>query len=126
MEETRKDLRRIPNDYFLVFDRHHDNFIGRVLNMSLGGMMLVSEDPMETSKLFHCRMDLPEKVEGHDYITFNAESKWCRMNEHTKMYETGYELKELSAVTRKIIGILLKKWIAVQNATLSSWTTPLR
>ncbi|MBD3218974.1 MAG: hypothetical protein GF310_11920 [candidate division Zixibacteria bacterium] len=126
MEEKRKNVRRIPNDYFLVYDRHHGNFIGRLLNMSLGGMMLVSEGPIETSKIFYCRMDLPEKVQGRNNITFDAVSKWCRMNDNTKMYETGYELKDVSKETREIIGILMKKWIAVQNATLNSWSTPLR
>lgn len=122
MEEQRKNIRRAPNDYYLVFDRENDRFIGRVLNMSLDGLMLVSMEPAKVSDGFKCRMALPEKIDDFNQIEFDAECKWCRKNDESNMYESGYKMKNVSKKDREIIRELLQKWLTVQADSLSSWT----
>ena len=122
MEESRKNERRAPNDYYLVFDRENDRFIGRVLNMSLDGVLLVSMEPVEVSGIFHCIMALPEKIDDCNQIVFDAESKWSRKNESSNMYETGYRFKNISKTDRGIVRELLQRWLTVQSSSLSSWT----
>jgi hypothetical protein len=122
MQDRRKSVRRAPNDYFLVFDREKDRFIGRVLNMSLDGVMLVSMEPIEIGAAYACRLALPEKIEDCNQIIFDAESKWSRRNENSNMYETGYKMKNVSKKDKEIIGELLQKWLLVESESLSSWT----
>lgn len=122
MEEQRKNIRRAPNDYFLVFDRENDRFIGRVLNMSLDGLMLVSMEPVEVPDEFKCRIALPEKIDDCNQIVFDAESKWSRKNGESNMYETGFKMTNVSKIDREIMKELLQKWLTVQTDSLSSWT----
>jgi hypothetical protein len=121
MEERRKSVRRAPNDYFLVFDRENDRFIGRVLNMSMDGVMLVSMEPVKVPAEYTCRMALPEKIDDCNQIIFDAESIWSRRNENSNMYETGLKLKNVSSNDREIIRELLQRWLAVQADSLGSW-----
>lgn len=122
MEEQRKNVRRAPNDYYLVFDRENDRFIGRVLNMSLDGLMLVSMEPVNASEEFKCRMALPEKIDDNNQIIFDAVCKWSRKNDQSNMYESGFKMKNVSTKDREIIRELLQKWLTVQADSLSSWT----
>jgi hypothetical protein len=122
MQDRRKNVRRAPNDYFLVFNRENDRFIGRVLNMSLDGVMLVSMEPVELGATYPCRMTLPEKIDDCSQIIFDADSKWSHKNEDSNMYETGFKMRNVSKNDREIIRELLQKWLTVQPESLSSWT----
>lgn len=122
MEESRKSVRRKPDDYFLVYDRYKDVFIGRLMNMSVDGLMLISEDRNEAGRLFHCRMALPEKIDGHNQITFDATSAWCRLNQNINMYETGYKFENISKNCRAVVKVLMQKWMVCQSDALQSWS----
>jgi c-di-GMP-binding flagellar brake protein YcgR len=121
VESIKRKSREVPNDYFLVYEHQKNEFMGRLLNMSLGGMMLVSEGPVEVEKPFSCRMKLPEVIYGHDFITFEAESRWCKLNNNTRMYETGYQFKNVSAEVEKMIAILMKIWSSANDNSPKTW-----
>lgn len=115
MKEHRKQARAPVNDYFIVFDRHTDEIIGRVMNMTEEGMMVVSEMPTKVSGSFHCRMALPEKLMDKNQVLFDAECKWCEKNQTTGMFESGYQVRQVSAMDREIISLLLQKWINTKS-----------
>ena len=115
MKEQRKQTRAQVSDYFIVFDRHTDEIIGRVMNMTDEGMMVVSEMPTKVSGSFHCRMALPEKLMDKNQVLFDAECKWCEKNQSTGMYESGYQIRQISAVDREIISLLLQKWMNAKS-----------
>jgi len=51
MKNVRKKERGYTNDYFLVFDFDSGEIIGRLLNLTTDGLMLISEDPVELNAL---------------------------------------------------------------------------
>jgi hypothetical protein len=122
MEESRRNVRRKPNDYFLVFNRYKDEFIGRVMNMSIDGIMMYSEEPMEINKLYYCRMALPEKINGLEQIFFDAESMWSKENKNVNMFETGYKIRHIPPQHLEVVKVLMKKWMASQSEALNIWS----
>lgn len=122
MDESRKNVRRTPDDYFLVFDRFKDEFIGRLMNMSVDGMMLISENEIETGKLFQCRMALPEAVEGQNKIIFDATSVWCKLSTNLNMYQAGFKFNNISKNCKQVVRALMQKWMTCQSEALQSWT----
>ncbi len=117
MVERRQKKRETASGYYTVFDTQTDKPLGKVVNLSEEGIMLISEWPVETSQLFHCRMALPEKVLDRRLVVFDAECKWCRMNETAGVYECGYYFQEISAKDQEVIKLLLKAWTSGESET---------
>ena len=114
-EENRNNSRRRVNDYFIVYDRITDNLIGRLIDLSTGGAMMITEEPVEVPCISTCRMALPEKVHGHRQVEFDAEGKWCQRNDITGMYETGYQFINLTRQAEELIQIIMEKWTTEQT-----------
>jgi len=110
MKEKRKHSRQQADDYFIVLEKRTDDILGRIQNMTVTGMMLVSENDIEESKSFDCRMALPEVVLGRDQVFFTAECRWCHKNETYGWYEVGFEFKGVSEKDSAVIDQLLRRW----------------
>ena len=114
-EEKRNNSRKRVNDYFTVHDRVTDNLIGRLIDISLGGAMMITEEPVEIPCICSCRIALPKKVYGHPQVEFDVEGKWCTRNDITGMYETGYQFINLTRQSEELIQVIMEKWTAVQT-----------
>lgn len=117
MKEKRKSTRAPAKDHFIVVDRESDTVIGRVLNMTEEGMMVVSKVSVETESRFHCRMALPEKIAGQNQVVFDVECKWCRKDDMSGMFEAGFQLHNVSEKDAHVIGLLLQSWTTVKSRT---------
>lgn len=111
MEDFRKKHRGSTNNYFLVFEVESGDIIGRLLNLTDDGLMLLSEEPVEASKKFECRMILPGMIEGCKEIYFKIESRWCNKNKRANWYETGYKINNKTDTCQKVLEILANEWM---------------
>jgi c-di-GMP-binding flagellar brake protein YcgR len=103
------------NDYFIVYDRVTDNLIGRLIDLSVGGAMMITEEPVEIPCISSCRMALPKKVRGYRQVEFDIMSKWCQRNDSIGMYETGYQFINLTRHSKELIKIIVEKWTTEQT-----------
>ncbi len=110
MTERRDKTRKSASSYLIVFDTRTDLPLGRVVNLSETGMMLISQDPMEASQSYSCRMALPEKLLDKRMVVFEADSKWCRFNDLANVYQTGYEFSTMSEQDLEVIRLLTHDW----------------
>lgn len=106
MKDLRSNDRRWTSNYYVVFDRDTNEAIGRVLNFSEGGLLLMSAEMIEVPSVLRCRLALPEALDGRTDIVFDAESRWGRRNEKSDWFETGFRITEISdadmAIFRKL------------------------
>ena len=116
----RKHERVKPLDHFLVIDQQTGDFIGRVVNMSSGGLKLIGANPVEKEKIYQCQMTLPQEFEGETMIEFEACCKWSEKNEFMKMYETGFEITKCSEQEKKILTELIEKWCGCKTGTVKA------
>ncbi len=126
MHERRDNDRKQLTDYFIVFDRATGRMVGRMIDLSLTGAMIISEDPIQTPTTFACRMDFPEEVQGYHQVTFDLESKWCERNDAIGMYETGHQFVGLIDENRQLVKIILEKWTSEKHVPKQPDTQPLR
>ncbi|AFY78482.1 MAG: PilZ domain-containing protein [Hydrococcus sp. C42_A2020_068] len=92
MQEKRK-LKRWHLIYYLrVRDRHTDKPIGHLIDISEGGMMLVSEAPIAVGRVFQFQMMLPEEIAGTTTWEFDAKSLWSQPDFNPSLYKTGFQL----------------------------------
>jgi len=92
----------------MVFDRVMNQTVGRILNMSISGIMMISEDPVELPRIFSCRVKLPKKINGSDQLEFDAQAKWTRFNSLTGLYQTGYKFINLTPESERLIQKILE------------------
>jgi len=89
--------------YLGVLNGDTGEIIGRAVNISGDGVMLVSGEPIKTNVTYHLQLILPVQIAGSGEIPFDARSIWCRRNPSTTLYDTGFELlnvtgKDISAI----------------------------
>jgi len=110
MNERRKQARKSTSDYFLVYDWETEELIGRVMNLTTEGTMLMSETPIEVPVTFHCKMVMPAMIGTRRFITFDIESIWCTQNRLCEWYETGYRFVNVAQEDLEIIEEIISDW----------------
>ncbi len=110
MDERRRKSRMHTEDLFLVCDALSGEIIGRVINMSVSGVMLVTEKPWPIDKISQCIIRLPEEINGLDHIEFEAISRWCKPDVDPAMFRVGYEIRKMTAEYEKVVEELLRSW----------------
>jgi hypothetical protein len=112
MGDQRKLARRRTSDYFIVYERETGRIVGRLVNLTIAGAMIIGEESVEVSTLIKCRLRLPEPVEGRQEILFDAECRWNRRNEHNDWWETGYKFVNISDADIQMIVLVTRNWLA--------------
>ncbi|MBW1707554.1 MAG: PilZ domain-containing protein [Deltaproteobacteria bacterium] len=110
MEVKRKQKRRDLITYLRVFGENAEQPIGHLVTITTDGMMLISEEPIETGKVFQLRVVLPAEIEGSKEVSLPAKSMWCREDENPAFYNTGFQLINPSPNHIKIIEHLIQKY----------------
>jgi c-di-GMP-binding flagellar brake protein YcgR len=86
-----------------VFTQDNHEFVGNLGDISVDGMMLYMEAPIEEGKLFSFRMDFPEIFDNIQSVFFQARSIWIRQGENETIYQAGFELLDCSETMLTLI-----------------------
>lgn len=93
-EQDSNDQRRLPRRhliyYLRVFDRDSELLLGNLVDISIRGVMLVCEQPVEIGRVCRMRMILPDSGE----VQFTGICRWCRNDVNPDLYDAGFELLE--------------------------------
>ncbi len=91
-KERRKLKRRHIVFYSRVFDRNSGALLGHLMDITVEGLMLISEYPLTTGATYPLRMDLPEDVMTKNYLSFDADCLWCRPDINPAFYNAGFKV----------------------------------
>jgi hypothetical protein len=103
MHHERKYARRQASDYYLVIDRISGMMIGRIVNMSPNGMMIVGNAAVPIGQTFQLKLKLPSVVLGADHLFIEAECRWASHNRRHDWWEAGFVFKEIPTYDRKVL-----------------------
>ena len=107
MDDRRHLSRRHILFYSRVFDRKTGIFLGYLGNMNEGGLMIISEIPIEVDQVHLLRIDLPEDIYSKSVLNFEAKSVWCRLDIDPNFYNTGFQLIEITEDSKDIIAQII-------------------
>ncbi|MBU2646049.1 PilZ domain-containing protein [bacterium] len=100
-----------------VLDRNQSNegedgffVLGDLADITVEGVMLVSDEPIAEKTLFQLRVVLPEEIEATSEIDFDAESIICKKTIHESIYTTGFRITNLDDSNRSIISRLISEY----------------
>lgn len=77
--------------YLKVFNRITDKPMGSIGNVSLDGLMLISQLPLLVGARFDMRLKIPGQ-QGVRFIDVSATCQWCREDVTPGCYDSGFAL----------------------------------
>ncbi len=92
MDHIRKLKRRHLFFYLRVYDMDSGEQIGHLGDLSQDGLLVVSENPIELSKMFNLKINLPQSAGEHKSLKFRAKSLWSNNDTNPNFYDTGFQL----------------------------------
>lgn len=95
MMDRRRLTRYEVEDYYPVVERGTDRTVGRLANLSIEGVMLITEEPVKKRVVLQLTLKLPRPVLGHTTVYFDAECRWSRKGKGVDWFESGYKLKNV-------------------------------
>ncbi len=107
MNENRKLHRRHLIYYLRVYNREYNRLLGHLVDITSEGIMLISEEPIETKRFFTLRMELPIQIFGKSQIELKTQSVHCETDVNTSFYDTGFRLIDVSDEDHLIITQLI-------------------
>lgn len=110
MKEQRKSPRKIANQVLEVSDQITGTQIGRVVNISAEGLMLLSQEPIVTDSVYQLDMMLPNPDGNESKISFGAEAVWTTEATQPDSFWTGFRIIDISNDDVLLIDELILDW----------------
>ncbi|HRF61778.1 MAG TPA: PilZ domain-containing protein [Candidatus Competibacter sp.] len=96
-EEDRRAYERYSVEFYLcVYNRDTGILIGHVVDISLGGIQLLSEVLIADDDSIRLRMDVSLESGKKDIIEFEARKIWQAEDLNPGFYNTGFQFLDLS------------------------------
>ena len=109
-KQIRKQPRRHLVYYLEVFDLASSKVLGHLVDITLYGMMMISQDALVPGQEMTVRIQLPEEMEGENSIVLSGCAVWCHKDVNPDYYATGFEFespsKENSFIIKDLIDTL--------------------
>ena len=106
-DDKRMPRRRHLTYYPEILDSDDPSFLGRLIDMSTSGIMLLTETEVESDKLFNFEIKLPDEFEGKKEIHLKARSVWCKKDVNPDYFAAGFEIEDIGNEDEKFIVVLI-------------------
>ncbi|MEN8179401.1 MAG: PilZ domain-containing protein [Pseudomonadota bacterium] len=110
MTEQRKSPRKVANEVLEVLDQITGAQLGKVVNISAEGLMLLSNEQINVGSVYQLDLKLTRLIKKHSRISFGAEAVWSTEAAQPKSYWTGFRMIDISEDSILAIDNLIFDW----------------
>jgi hypothetical protein len=103
MNERRELRRRRLVHSIELYDRVTERFLGKGVDVTIRGLLLVTETPVPQDTELKLRMTLPEPMFGKDHIDVDGVAVWRAKDVNPGFYDVGLEFTTISPRDQEII-----------------------
>lgn len=107
MTDNRTNIRKNTDPKIVIVDLDSGKHIGNLLNISMSGLMLLSQAPIELDKLYRLEIQLASEVNGKSVLQVGADALWNNALSGDKYFWTGFQIIDISEEDLQIIQQLL-------------------
>lgn len=100
LEEKRKSVRRRVTSVLEMQDRHTTQVLGRLMDLSLEGFMLLAKQEMLPHQQYELVLNLPEAIKFHRSIELTAECRWCQPSNTAGYFGAGFSVVNIEILKR--------------------------
>ena len=109
-----KNDRKLERHEFLLpvpaVDAASGETLGALVNISIEGLMLMSNQALETNRLYQVTLALPEAISGHSEIELGVDCLWTRDDEQFGHHWSGFQIIDASQDAIKVIEQLIRDY----------------
>jgi len=95
-DERRKHKRNKLNQLMELLDANTECPLGKLVNISLDGIMVLSPKPIPIDRVWQLKVTLPSESPGSGLFKFGAESLWCDGAPNEGLYWSGFQIIDIS------------------------------
>jgi len=110
MDQRRSRDRKHLNQTIDVTDVINQRKLGELVNLSIGGMMIMCDGELETNSIFQLAMTLPAPINGLTELQLGVDCLWCRHVDNFRRYWAGFQIIDASEDTLACIRELLETY----------------
>lgn len=99
-QDQRRHERYEVTDVIEVLDVLAERTLGRLVDISEGGMLLSSDAPIPLNRIFQVTLSLPRAIPSTEPICVGIESLWHRESPGGCVHWTGFQLISVSELDR--------------------------
>lgn len=103
MEERRQIKRRRLVQQLEVYDRSTGHYLGRVVDISTKGFLVITEQNVTLQAPLDLRLDLPEPLYGRDHIDLEATAVWRKKDANPGYWDLGISFSKITGRDQEII-----------------------
>lgn len=108
---TQRSAERENLIYYLeVTDLHSQQVAGHVVDISRGGMRIVSNKPLENNEVHQFSVKLPRELGNTSPINVSARSVWTAEDINPSLYDTGFAIEWISNTDKCRIEQLIDRY----------------
>lgn len=108
--EKRQLKRRHLIYYLRVFNNQNNQLIGHLVDITSKGIMLISENPVNTGVDYEMRMTLPAEILAKSDILLKGTCLWCKKDINPDFYASGFNVQELPVNDILVIESLIQRY----------------
>ncbi len=109
--KNRKQTRKRIGTVLRLFDRSNGKSMGRLGNISLEGLKLITREEIHVASRFPFSMVLPETLGGSNTLSFDAQAAWCRPAGDTPgEFHAGFRIIRIGDNDLRILMQLIEKY----------------
>ncbi|MES9939605.1 MAG: PilZ domain-containing protein [Candidatus Thiodiazotropha sp. 6PLUC2] len=94
MQDKRQTPRKVADQILELHDKVSGSSLGRLVNISAEGLMLLSQEPMITGSVFQLSLIDPQSKDKP--TDFSAEVVWCTEASQPDSYWSGFRILEIA------------------------------
>ncbi len=93
--ELRQRPRRNTPHHVRVIDEQSGRVLGRIVDITADGMMLVCQQPIAPGCVFFVRITLPVIVQNRAEVSVEARAVWCSPDTNPAFHKVGFAFTNL-------------------------------
>jgi hypothetical protein len=114
MNERRELRRRRLVRSIEVYDLATERVLGKGLDITVGGMLLITPIPVPSDSELELRLTLPAPMFGREYLELAAKAVWRKRDADAGMFDIGLEFTRVSTRDKEIIRQMMSVYSQVE------------
>lgn len=107
---SRKLERAELNQPITIKDTINGGNFGELINVSVEGIMVMTENEIPTHSIYQLLLELPIELEGSKRVEVGADCLWCRKAENFHRYWAGFQIIDGSDLAFKQLEQLIENY----------------
>jgi hypothetical protein len=109
-QQDRRHERHELQQPLSVLNLHDEQSLGALVNITIEGLMLIANKPIECNRIYQIKLVLPNPIGDHDAIELGVDCLWSRGEEQYQRYWAGFQIIDASQSSIKIIESLIRDY----------------